>query len=837
MNREIRFLFFIEREFHIVLLLPLINYIKTNNSGELALYNLSPQQSEEQISNYGLRTDILNKYLAFEIKQITDPYAYQPDITFMADFSYHYVEGLGKIVNIGHGTISKGWYYSKSSISSRENCADLICVPGDIHKEQLSDQVFSPILVSGMPKLDKLFSNQYNKADLIHKMHLNPNNKTVLLAPTFNDEFSLLPYLTESIRNYIPAYLNLIIKLHGVASENIKKALRNSTSGSENIYFCEDYDISECFAVADVLISDLSSVIYEFLACYKPVILFDSPKQKEYINYNENDIEYLYRNIGSRFTDPKQIPELLFRTLTGAELSPEIKLIADKFITIKDGSSSTLIVNKAMSLLSKKKNKETHIVIIDENSKVTSNIIKKFNDRFNISIISEQDYPEIKCYQAESKSYFNLLKKIALTVDEKYLLILNSSYDLSPQLPCFMNTHLVQNDQDVYVPLILNDEINFQQAKLRVQTKENFDNYLMGVQLTYSFAGQSIEIPYAEALCFGINKTYLSQIDFDADNAEFNWFSLLTALKEQKAGIKLAFDCMISKPITPKQTKKSQITDNYPNISNLLITEEELKHKLMNDPSEENILELIKYYYKKKMWEQLDVYGEMLSDNYQAQWYLIRSLEEQKLIERAYELLSKTAIVHIKSDIWRAKWYALKGKLQLKLNKTNEALINIENALIDNQEDIDALLAKAAYYLIKNELTKSFENYNLVLGLEPENRSALIGAGLIHQLSGQFHEAEEKFSYVLSKNEEDIDAITGIVKCAWQTNSFEKAEKYLLGYLSIHPANLDMLFTLSGIYFELKRYQEALSNLETIFLFKEDYQGAKELYNRIKQNF
>jgi CDP-glycerol glycerophosphotransferase (TagB/SpsB family) len=114
------------------------------------------------------------------------------------------VEGLGKLVNIGHGTIGKGWYFSPELISRRENCADLLCVPGEVHAEALAPQVFKRIAVTGMPKLDAVFRGQWNREELLRGWGLDPANKTVLFAPTFNSEFSLVPHVGHELRRYIP---------------------------------------------------------------------------------------------------------------------------------------------------------------------------------------------------------------------------------------------------------------------------------------------------------------------------------------------------------------------------------------------------------------------------------------------------------------------------------------------------------------------------------------------------------------------------------------------------------------------------------------------------------
>lgn len=816
MNKIVKFLFFVEREFHFVLLKPLIQYIHNHQLGEIALYCYF-QPNNQQISYF-------NSSLNFPINIVDEPLTYHSDITFMADFSYQFVEGLGFIVNIGHGTISKGWYYTDHSISSRENAADLLCVPGEIHKSELMKKVNIPVRVTGMPKLDKVFDHSLDKINLLTKMNLNINNKTVLLAPTFNDEFSIIPYLSHSLRKYIPDYLNVIIKLHGVTPDHIKSAFRQIIENSENIYLCEDYDISECIVASDVMISDVSSVVYEFLSTYKPVILFDSPKQKEYQNYNENDIEYRFRDIGPRFSNPDKLPELLFRTLTNPQLTEDQIKIADSFVSIKS-QSTKLVIDAALEMFNQKKKRKLHLCLIDHNNENTKSLISRFSDRFNISVISD----------------LKDVKDLVNSLSEDLIFIHDTTYEMSPQMPVFLETHLTAFPQiGVVAPLILNNEINYQQAKLRVVLNEEFSTKTMAIQLTYSFAGQNLEIPYCESHSFAIRKQYLTS-DNHYTSSDALWKSILTHVSNDQKSIALAFDTMIYH-FTSSPFKKTQNIEEKPAETphNIPINQDEdlLKKRLAEDPfDEDRVIDLIDYYYKNKLWDSIDIYSDMIPQNYKARWYSARSLEEQKHIEKAYDDISHLDINCIDDFTWKAKYLALRAKLLIKMDKAHEAEKIIEKALLIDPHCIDALLARAAFYMMNNQLDFSAADFEKVLSFEEKNRTALVGLGIIKQFSYDFKNAELYFSQVLEQNEEDLDAINGLVKCAWHTKSFTLAENALKAYLDCHPAKLDILFTLSGIYFEQKKFALALEQLEKIFLFDEDFAGAKELYKRIKNQF
>nr|MBP7563126.1 CDP-glycerol glycerophosphotransferase family protein [Candidatus Cloacimonadota bacterium] len=159
--------------------------------------------------------------------------SYKPDIVFIADSSYEKVEGLGFIVNIGHGTICKGSFFTDKPLSYRENCADLLCVPGVVHEKIMKKYLINSPLVAGMPKLDSVFTNSETPEQAKKKLGLNPLKKTILIAPTFNQEFSLISLIGSDIRSYLSDAYNVIFKLHGVSPMEQKELLQSLTVDHE----------------------------------------------------------------------------------------------------------------------------------------------------------------------------------------------------------------------------------------------------------------------------------------------------------------------------------------------------------------------------------------------------------------------------------------------------------------------------------------------------------------------------------------------------------------------------------------------------------------------------
>jgi hypothetical protein len=110
------------------------------------------------------------------------------------------------------------------------------------------------VVETGWPKLDiygkELHKYDEDKQDLLHSSN---TEKIILFAPTFSPSLSSAPYLLLQIEELAAhkEYL-IVIKFHDLMAQNIIKYL----------------------LIADLMISDTSSVVYEFLLLDKPVLTF-----------------------------------------------------------------------------------------------------------------------------------------------------------------------------------------------------------------------------------------------------------------------------------------------------------------------------------------------------------------------------------------------------------------------------------------------------------------------------------------------------------------------------------------------------------------------------------
>jgi CDP-glycerol glycerophosphotransferase (TagB/SpsB family) len=152
------------------------------------------------------------------------------------------------------------------------------------------------VIETGWPKLD-VFGKDRNKYNSEKQQFLSQNNakKIILFAPTFSPSLTSAPFLISELeelssnKNYF-----ILIKFHDLMEQNVVNKYIEVSKKHTNIKVETERNITKFLLMADLLISDTSSVVYEFLLLDKPVITFKSNskiiKWDNYLNYsNLND--------------------------------------------------------------------------------------------------------------------------------------------------------------------------------------------------------------------------------------------------------------------------------------------------------------------------------------------------------------------------------------------------------------------------------------------------------------------------------------------------------------------------------------------------------------------
>ena len=137
----------------------------------------------------------------------------------------------------------------------------------------------------------------------------------------------------------------------------------------------------------------------------------------------------------------------------------------------------------------------------------------------------------------------------------------------------------------------------------------------------------------------------------------------------------------------------------------------------------------------------------------------------------------------------------------------------------------------------KGNLNAASDYFLKAITQDSSNDIAIYGEGICLCNKGEKRKGLQRYCDALDINIENMQALTSLTEAVYALGSFEVAEKYFKEYLSLHPANLNMLFSLAGIQFKLGKINEVKENLEKILVFDPTRNDAIQLMEIIKSQF
>ena len=153
----------------------------------------------------------------------------------------------------------------------------------------------------GMPKVDCLVDGSLSRNAVLEKLGVDPDRKVVLYAPTWSAHSSLVTMGAELVESLVAAGYAVIVKLHDRSHDpqhansggvnwvaRFSQLLRDSGG-----HLAMSSDSCPFLAAADVMITDHSSVGFEYLLLDRPLVRIEVPKLLEEANVNPEYVELL----------------------------------------------------------------------------------------------------------------------------------------------------------------------------------------------------------------------------------------------------------------------------------------------------------------------------------------------------------------------------------------------------------------------------------------------------------------------------------------------------------------------------------------------------------------
>ena len=259
-----------------------------------------------------------------------------------------------KVIQTWHGVGSKGIFLRYSDI-------DIWCCASEYTKKNHIKVFNAPpekLVVTGYPRLDTLKRWSSLPSDEIKKeLKIPTGKKTILFAPTFDTGIWPAVWGFGSFRRFLDFINNnniiLIIRSHHYSTKN--DSFFEATEKYNNVFWRDmkvEPETAKVLAVADILVTDWSSLYSEYLMLKRPIVFMDLC-EREFTNKYGEGMHLVDPSIrpGFKAGTPEELISYLEAALKGnphaEEQEKAFKLLHGGW----DGNSSAKVLQEIERLL------------------------------------------------------------------------------------------------------------------------------------------------------------------------------------------------------------------------------------------------------------------------------------------------------------------------------------------------------------------------------------------------------------------------------------------------------------------------------------------------------
>lgn len=265
----------------------IVEYLKTLDK-TYDFYYIKKSETNK-IKEKGLLADFISFFIIKPYEMATSKYILQDNI--FLPIAYIHFRKKVKVVQLWHGTgtIKKfGQSVNVGKLRKLEKMANQSITHLIVNAESTRSTYSEAFGISeekivelGLPRTDVLFNTNRLNQDLLRFYQEYPqlkNKKVILYAPTFRDDELKDPALKlniiELLDNLTKEY-SLILKLHPFIADKFNDEGSYKEKYKDRVYNLSKYkDINILFLVADLLVTDYSSIIFDYCVLEKPMLFF-----------------------------------------------------------------------------------------------------------------------------------------------------------------------------------------------------------------------------------------------------------------------------------------------------------------------------------------------------------------------------------------------------------------------------------------------------------------------------------------------------------------------------------------------------------------------------------
>ena len=270
-----------------------------------------------------------------------------------------------KRMELWHGIPFKGFLKeNRKQISDSFNRSSTVVITSSFFREIFSKEwnVKEGVLKDlGQPRTDMLINKTKSKEKIKQELGIS-QKKIVFYAPTHEQDGGvdkpLFPWNSDDtikrILNSIDSETSLIIRPHPYWKELITPLVEEKIKNDKRVYYMPSSVVNETedlIYISDVLITDWSSIYFDFLLMNKPTIFLDLPNP-----FKDNFLMKPEERIGYLSSNSKELAEHINEALNDFQkyshkYGKELEIIKAKTYSNIDGKSTERCISEIIRLV------------------------------------------------------------------------------------------------------------------------------------------------------------------------------------------------------------------------------------------------------------------------------------------------------------------------------------------------------------------------------------------------------------------------------------------------------------------------------------------------------
>jgi hypothetical protein len=210
----------------------------------------------------------------------------------------------------------------------------------------------------GMPKVDCLVDGSLSRDAVLERLGIDRSRKVILYAPTWSAHSSLVTMGQELVERLVAAGYAVIVKLHdrshdpehehsgGVDWVSLLGPLLRASGG----HLATGTDSCPYLVAADLMITDHSSVGFEYLLLDRPLVRIEVPKLLAEANVNPEYVELLAQ-ASATVRSAKEVLDAVERSLADPHLRSDARRRIATELFHSAGNATSLAVRELYELM------------------------------------------------------------------------------------------------------------------------------------------------------------------------------------------------------------------------------------------------------------------------------------------------------------------------------------------------------------------------------------------------------------------------------------------------------------------------------------------------------